>query len=263
MKKFAAFVLAALMTAASFAGCARKDAETNGSDLAYLQDKGTMIVGITEYEPMDYRDENGEWIGFDAELARLVAEKLGVEAQFVILADWGQKYYELDTKNIDAIWNGMTITDEAKRNASVTDAYAMNAQVVIMNRDRVGDYPDTECMKDLKFAVEDGSAGESLLQGLKFTNIVALQDQASAIMEVAAGTADACVVDRMIANATTGAGKAYENLAIGIALSSEEFGIAFRKDSDITNRVNEIMEELKQDGSLQALSEKYGVALTE
>lgn len=101
------------------------------SDVAYIQDKGTLIVGITEFEPMDYKDENGEWVGFDADMARKVAEKLGVEVEFVVI-DWDNKAMELDSKNIDVVWNGMTLTDEVKAAMDCTNAYCNNAQVVVV-----------------------------------------------------------------------------------------------------------------------------------
>ena len=98
--------------------------------MAYIQDKGTLIVGITEFEPMDYRDENGEWIGFDADMAKLVAEKLGVEIEFIVI-DWNNKIMELDSKNIDVVWNGMTLTDEVTSSMECTNPYVNNAQVVV------------------------------------------------------------------------------------------------------------------------------------
>ena len=237
------------------------EAPAADSDLAYVQGKGTLIVGITDYAPMDYKDENGNWTGFDAEFAQLVAKELGVEVEFFVLSDWGQKFYELETKNIDAVWNGMTITEEAKLNASVSDAYVINAQVVVMKADVVGSYTTEESLKSLSFAVESGSAGEEALQGIGITEYVAVQDQTSAVMEVAAGTADACVIDITMANAMTGAGTSYDDLAAGMALTSEEYGIAFRKDADLTAKVNEIMKEMISDGSLPALAEKYGLTL--
>ena len=101
------------------------------SDVAYIQDKGTLIVGITDFAPMDYKDDNGEWIGFDADMARLVAEKLGVEAQFVEI-DWDNKIMELDSKNIDVVWNGMTLTQEVTEAMECTNAYCNNAQVIVV-----------------------------------------------------------------------------------------------------------------------------------
>ena len=262
MKKLFVTVIAAILVMSCFAGCGAKQAESE-SDLAYIQEKGKMIVGITEYEPMDYKDENGEWIGFDADLANMVGDELGVEVEFLVLADWGQKFYELDTKNIDAVWNGMTITEEAKLNTNVTDAYAMNAQVVVMKADKAADYADAESIKGLKFAVESGSAGEATLVDLGMTDLIAVQDQPAAIMEVAAGTADACVIDITMANAMTGEGTSYADLAVAQRLTEEEYGIGFRKDSDVTAKVNELIAKYKEDGTLQKLSETYGVSVAD
>ena len=261
MKKLFVTMLAVILVMSCFAGCGAKQA--SDSDLAYIQDKGTMIVGITEYEPMDYKDENGEWIGFDADLANLIAKELGVKAEFLVLADWGQKFYELDTRNVDVIWNGMTITEEAKLNTNVTVPYAMNAQVVVMKADKAADYADADSIKGLKFAVESGSAGEAELQNLGFTDLIAVQDQPAAIMEVAAGTADACVIDITMANAMTGEGTSYEDLAVAQRLTEEEYGIGFRKGSDVTEKVNELIEKFKADGTLQKLSDTYGVTVAD
>lgn len=101
------------------------------SDVAYIQDKGSLIVGITDFAPMDYKDDNGDWIGFDADMAKLVAEKLGVEVEFVEI-DWDNKIMELDAKNIDVVWNGMTLTDEVKSSMECTNAYCNNAQVIVV-----------------------------------------------------------------------------------------------------------------------------------
>ena len=233
------------------------------SDLAFIQGKGTMIVGITDYEPMDFKDENGNWTGFDAELAQMVCEELGVKCEFFVLADWGKKFFELETKNIDCIWNGMTITDEVKLNTSCSDPYVINAQVLVMKADVVGDYDAVELLQGLTFAVENGSAGqdEVVNLGIPDNQIIAVQDQAAALMEVAAGTSDACVIDITMANAMTGEGTSYADLAPGISLSSEEYGIGFRKGSDVTAKVNELLAQYKADGTLQALADKYSLTL--
>ena len=180
MKKFIALVLALVLMASCFAGCS---GNANDSDLAYIQNKGKLVVGITEYEPMDYKDENGQWTGFDAELARLFAAELGVECEFFVIADWSKKFYELETKNIDVIWNGMTITDEVKLNTSCSDPYIINAQVVVMNADVVNNYPDTASLKDLTIAVENGSAGQDAANTITGANVVPLQDQGAALLD--------------------------------------------------------------------------------
>ena len=260
MKKLIASILALVMMAVCFAGCS-KDKEN--SDLAYIQEKGKLVVGITDYAPMDFKDENGEWTGFDAEFARLFAEELGVECKFFVLSDWGQKFYELETKNIDVIWNGMTISDEVKLNTNCSEPYVVNAQVVVMKADMVSEYTDTESLKDLKFSVESGSVGEDALKAVGITEYTALQDQTSAMMEVAAGTSDACVIDITMAKAMTSEGTSYADLAIGISLTSEEYGVGFRKDSDVTAKFNAFMEELRADGTLEELAGKYKLTLAE
>ena len=250
-------------TEAAATEAAPTEAAPADSDLAFIQGKGTMIVGITDYEPMDFKDENGNWTGFDAELAEMVCKELGVKCEFFVLADWGKKFFELETKNIDCIWNGMTITDEVKLNTNCSDPYVINAQVLVMKADVVGQYDAVELLQGLTFAVENGSAGqdEVVALGVPDSQIIAVQDQAAALMEVAAGTSDACVIDITMANAMTGEGTSYADLAPGISLSSEEYGIGFRKDSDVTAKVNELLAKYKADGTLQALADKYSLTL--
>ena len=264
MKKMFAMMLVIILALSCLTACGgSKDAAA--SDLKYIQDKGKMVVGITEYAPMDFLDENGQWTGFDAEFAQLVCDELDVECEFFVLADWGKKFYELETKNIDVIWNGMTITEEVKLNTSCSDPYVINAQVLVMKADSIDMYDAADKLNDLTFAVENGSAGQSAVVdlGIAEDHIIAVQDQAAALMEVAAGTSDACVIDITMANAMTGEGTSYADLAAGISLTSEEYGIGFRKDSDVTAKVNELMAQWKADGTLQALADKYSLTLAE
>ena len=259
MKRIIALSLVVISVLLCLAGCG--STASNDSDLAYVQNNGKLIVGITDYAPMDYKDEaTGEWIGFDAEFAQMFAEELGVEVEFFVLADWGKKFFELDSKNIDVIWNGMTINEDVTLNTNCSDPYVVNAQVVVAKADVVANIT-AESLKDLSVAVESGSAGEAALVDIGITDYVALQDQTSALMEVAAGTAEACVIDITMANAMTGAGTSYADLAPGISLTSEEYGVAFRKDSDITAEFNKIMAKLMADGTLQALADKYQLTL--
>ena len=242
--------------------CTMIPALAEDSDLAYIQNKGKLIVGITDYAPMDYL-EDGEWTGFDAEFAREFAKDLGVEIEFFVLSDWGMKFFELDTKNIDVIWNGMTISEDVLNNTSCSNPYVVNAQVVVMKQDALANYPDVESLKSLNFAVESGSVGEDALKGIGITEYVALQDQTAALMEVAAGTADACVIDITMANAMTGENTSYADLGVGLALTSEEYGVGFRKGSDVTAKFNEFMDGLRQNGWLQDLAAKYNLTLAE
>lgn len=273
MKKVLSVFLAALMmisVVSLFAACSKDTAEkdTTGasdtaaaeSDLAYVQNKGTLVVGITEYEPMNYKDDNGEWTGFDTEFAQAVGEKLGVNVEFVEI-NWDYKYNELDSKSIDCIWNGMTITDEGKEAASISDPYAENAQVVVMKQDQLANYTDVESLKNLTIAVEGGSAGEKAAAAAGLTNTVVSNTQALALTEVSSGSCDACIIDLTMANSMTGEGTSNANLGFELKLEAEEYGIAFRKNSDLTAKVNEIIDELMSDGTLDALAEKYEISL--
>ena len=129
-------------------------------DVAYIQQKGSLIVGITDFAPMDYKNDKGEWIGFDADVAKKVAESLGVEIEFIEI-DWDNKILELQNKSIDVVWNGMTLTDEVANAMECSKPYCNNAQVVVLKKDDAEKYPDVASMKDLQFAVEAGSAGEA------------------------------------------------------------------------------------------------------
>ncbi|MBE6976582.1 MAG: transporter substrate-binding domain-containing protein [Ruminococcaceae bacterium] len=259
MKKLIALTMAVLMTLGLFAGCSKND----GSDLKYIQDKGKLVVGITEYAPMDFKDENGNWTGFDAELATLFAQELGVEVEFFVIADWGKKFVELETKQIDVIWNGMTISDDVLNNTSCSVPYVLNAQVIVMKTENLTKYPDLESMKGLTVAVENDSAGETAAKDAGFTNIVELQYQDNALMEVAAGTADACVIDITMANNMTGEGTSYATLSKGPELTTEEYGVGFRKNSDVTAKLNDFLNKLKDEGKLQQLADKYGLTLAD
>ena len=209
------------------------------------------------------KDENGEWTGFDAEFARLFAEELGVDCEFFVIPNWGTKFMELETKQIDAVWNGMTITEEAQTNSNVSDPYVINAQVVVMDAAVVENYEAAENLAGLTIAVESGSAGEICANEIADANVVPLQNQEAALMEVAAGTSDACVIDITMANAMTGEGTNYADLTYKLSLSEELYGVSFRKESDLTAAFNDFMAKLKADGTLEALAAKYNLTLAD
>ena len=259
MKKMISLLLVLVLAMSLLTACGG----SSKSDLKAIKDAGKIVVGITDYAPMDYKDENGEWTGFDAEFAQLFAKELGVDCEFFVISDWGKKFLELETKQIDAVWNGMTITEEAKLNASVSNPYVINAQVVVMKADAVANYADAASLVDLAVAVENGSAGQDAATEAGVKNIVLVQDQAAALMEVAAGTSDACVIDITMANAMTGEGTSYADLTYSVALTEEEYGVSFRKGSDLTAKFNEFMASLKADGTLQELAAKYELTLAE
>ena len=254
MKKMIALLLAALMVL-SMAACASKPA--SDSDLSYVQGKGKLVIGITDFAPMDYKNESGEWIGFDADMAKAFAASLGVEAEFVEI-DWDNKILELDSKTIDCVWNGMTLTDEVTTAMACSNAYCNNAQVVIVPADKAADYQTVESVKDLTFAAEAGSAGEAELTALGYT-VTPVKAQSDALMEVAAGTSDAAVIDSLMAAAMVGEGTGYANLTYTCGLNSEEYGVGFRKGSDLAQKLNDFFKSAYADGSMMATAETYGV----
>ena len=257
MKKMTALLLAALMVL-SMAACASKPAETAESDLAYIQDKGTLVVGITDFAPMDYQNESGEWVGFDADLAKAFAESLGVKVEFVEIV-WDNKVLELDSKTIDCVWNGMTLTSEVTSAMACSNAYCNNAQVVIVPADKAADYQTVESVKDLTFAAEAGSAGEEVAQANGFKT-VAVGSQANALMEVDAGTADAAIIDLLMAGAMVGEGTSYPDLKVTEQkLNSELYGVGCRKGSDLTSFINSVMSAAYADGTMVELAKTYGV----
>ena len=256
---------ASTSTVASSASASRSAAasETAASDLDYIKEKGKMVIGYTVYEPMNYTDADGNFTGFDTELATAVCAKLGVEPDFVEI-NWDTKVVELDAKSIDCIWNGMTLTDDIMANTACTKAYAKNAQVVVMKAD--ADYSSTADLVGKTIVAEAGSAGESAIsedESLSQADYVSKSVQTDCLMEVAAGTADAAVLDLTLATAMIGEGTDYANLAIKDELNAEEYGVAFRKGSDAAAAVDAAFDELKADGTMQALADKYDLALAE
>jgi polar amino acid transport system substrate-binding protein len=220
-----------------------------------------MIIGYTVYAPMNFTDDAGVFTGFDTELATAVCEKLGVAPEFVEI-NWDTKEIELAAKSIDCIWNGLTITDERKATMEITVPYVKNAQVVVMKTG--SDYSDTATLAGKTVCAEAGSAGETTINGdagLMQAEYVSKGVQTDCLMEVAAGTADAAVLDLTLANAMIGADTDYEGLEIMDRLAVEDYGVAFRKGSDLCAEVNNIFKTLTDDNTMPGLAEKYGLDL--
>lgn len=270
MKKLITLLTAGIMCM-SMASCGKGGSDS--SDLAYVQDKGELTIGITLFAPMDYEDENGDLIGFDKELGDAVCEKLGIKANFIEI-NWDAKEVELSSKNIDCIWNGMCITDERKQNMSVSDPYLTNTQAIVMKKDKASEIlanPD-----GITLVAEQGSTGEGKITGeipdddtvvvsakefFSGANYTAVDSMAKALMEVKSGTADAALVDSVCALGMTGEGTDYSDLVCNMDnnFGGQEYGIAFRKGSDITAAVNSAIDELYADGTVQKIAEKYNL----
>lgn len=268
MKKLLCMVLVLMMVFS--AGAAMAESE---SDWAYIQGKGKLTIGITLFAPINYYDENNELIGFDTELAKAVCEKLGVEVEFIEI-NWDSKEIELNSKNIDAIWNGMCITEERKQNMSMSRPYLYNTQAMVMKADK-----EADIMADIsgKYVVaEQGSTGEGKLQGtiadddtvvvsakeyFKDANYTPVDSMAKALMEVKSGIADVALVDSVCALAMVGEGTDYDDLTVNLDnnFGLQEYGIGFRVGSDVTELVNNAIIELTKDGTVAQIAEKYGL----
>ncbi|MBQ7778506.1 MAG: transporter substrate-binding domain-containing protein [Oscillibacter sp.] len=258
MKKLFALLLAGMMILSLAACGAKKEEPAADSDTAYVKANGKIVVGITDFAPMDYKEEGSdEWIGFDADMAKLFAEYLGVDVEFIEI-NWDNKAMELETKAIDAVWNGMTLTEEVMKLMGTSEAYCNNGQVVVVNSAVADQYQTAESLSELSFAVENGSAGAEQLDalGLEYT---ALQTQANALMEVAAGASDACVIDLLMAGAMIGEGTSYPELTYTVQLNSEEYGVGFRVGSDLVDSFNAFWKDAYKDGTVMEVATTYGV----
>ncbi len=272
MKKLLSLLLAlGLVFALAACGTPKKtDPNTNdkttdqnqNSDLEYVKSNGTMVIGITLAPPMNFEDENGDLTGFDTELTKMVCEKLGVTPKFTEI-DWNSKEVELQSKTIDAVWNGLTITADRQNAMEITEPYLKNIQVVLMKDGN--SYESTASLIGKSVAAEQGSAGEDMMktdENLKQANYVPTTKQSDCLMELQAGTVDAAILDLTLARHMTGEGSNYTNIVIVDRLGEEEYyGVAFRKGSDICAAVNQIIDEMRKDGSLAKLAEKYDLEL--
>lgn len=266
MKKFLSIMMMAAMLV-TFAGCGEKtdkDADpaatqtADVSDFEAIVDKGEMVIGITLFAPMNYK-EGDELIGFETEFAKAVCEKLGVEPKFQEI-DWNSKEIELNSKNIDCIWNGMTIDDDKKASMSISTPYMENKQVMVVKSENADKYKDS--VDGASIVAEAGSAGEDLANDDEFFKngeFTAVDSQAKALMDVASGTSDIAIVDYVASIGSIGKGTDFENLVVveSQTFSPEEYGIAFRKGSDTTEKVNEAMKELVEEGKLEEIAKKY------
>lgn len=244
-------------------GLALVGCNTSG-DTDAVKKAGFLNVGITIYEPMDYFDEDGETItGFDAELADYFATSIGVTPRFITIK-WDSKVLELNSKKIDLIWNGMTITDELSKNIDLSIPYATNYQCVVTKTANIASYTSADSLNNKKIAVELGSAGD--LAAASYNNLSQVTSQEAALLEVNAGTSDCAIIDVTMANSVVGKGD-FTGLSVIsadlIAFEKEDFGVGARKGSDLTAKLNAFLKDSYKSGLLKTLSNKYNVAIND
>lgn len=259
MKKIIALLLTTFMVATLLVGCGAQK-----KDWAYIEEKGTLVIGITLYEPMNYYDEEGNLTGFDTEFAEAVCEKLGVEPVFQVI-EWDQKEFELQSGSIDCIWNGLTVTEERKEDMAFSISYVENKQVIVIQAANAGTYAAIEDVTGITICAESGSAGQSAIEAdatLSGNEFIGVSAQRDALLEVKSGTCQACVLDWTLANAVINDETDYSDLMImeGVELAKEEYAIGMRlEDTETVAKINEAIAALMEDGTLEALGEKYDV----
>lgn len=275
MKKLTAFILSALMAVTALTGCggqsssseASKDNSSSQSatgDWSYIADKGDLVIGITYFEPMNYKDENGELTGFETEFAQSVCEKLGVKANFQKI-DWDSKEVELNAKTIDCIWNGLTITDERQENMGISTPYMENKQVMVTKAENADKFTTAEAVKGATVVAEKKSAGEDVAKGDEFfkeANYVSVDSQAKALLEVKSGTADIAIIDYVMSIGTIADGTDYADLKVveGKDFAKEQYGIAVRKgDAETLQKINDAVQAVADDGKLEEIAKKYNL----
>lgn len=252
-------------SASSSADSADSTAASGNSDWDYIANKGNLVVGITYNMPMNYKDENDELTGFETEFTKAVCEKLGVEPKFQLI-EWTKKEIELKSKNIDLIWNGLTVSEDRKKEMLFTTSYMKNKQVTVVKSENAEKYPDTAAMANISIAFEGGSAGEDIVKGdeaLKNCTPVSVEAQKDALLEVKSGRSDACIVDYTLGRAFTKEGSDYSDLTVleNIANTDEEYAIGARlEDTETVKKLNAVIDELAKDGTLKKIAEKYDLA---
>lgn len=259
MKKLITIIaIATLVLVSAFAqGAAEAKADTS---LADIQAKGKFVLGLDDsFPPMGYRDENNEIVGFDIDAAREVCSRLGVELVCQPI-DWNAKEQELNTKQIDCIWNGFTITPERLEAMSFTEAYVNNKQVIVVRND--SSYQTPADFSGKSIGTQAGSSGaEAIEDSAEFKaslkEVVEFKDFLTALMDLEAGGVDGVVMDLIVANySIQESGKDFRIIEEG--LCNEEYGVGFRKaDVSLCNAVQEQLEAMAADGTLAEIATKW------
>ena len=256
MKKIITLALALVMCfgcIAMFASCGKTE--------------GTLVCGVTIFEKMNEKDENGNWTGFESEFAMEVGKIIGMDVQFQEI-EWSQKYNELNSGAIDCVWNGFTANSSDKiegvdvKRSDLVDfsyGYMLNQQCVVVKKANLDSYKSEADLAGKKACVEGGSAGASYAATVGAAEVLNATNQISAFPELKSGAVDFLVVDIVLAQNVCGKGD-YEDLAIveAIELDSEIYAIGFKKGSDLTAKVNAAIKELEENGKLMEIATKYG-----
>lgn len=258
MKRIIVSIAALALAGAALVSCAKKDGADNS--LKAVMDKKVLVLGLDDsFPPMGFRDENNEIVGYDIDLAKEVARRMGLELKAQPI-DWNAKEQELNTGKIDCIWNGFTITEERAKVISFTKPYLKNAQVVVVKAD--APYKALADLKGKKVGLQAGSSAAGALDAAaefkaSLGGVVEFKDNLTALMDLEARGVDAVVMDLLVANDNiVRSGKPY--VILSETLAPEDYGVGFRKgDLALTAKVQQTLEEMAKDGTIAKISEKW------
>lgn len=260
MKKILSAFVAAVMLCTAFAGCNGDNNSASGDNsLKNIKDKGEFVLGLdASFPPMGFKDENDEIVGFDIDVAKVVAERMGVTLKPQPI-DWNSNVMELNSGNIDCVWNGMSINESRQEQMNLTEPYLRNQMVLVVLSDS-----GFTCQADLAgkvIAVQNGSTAQELLEDSEFRStvkeVVGYDDNVTAFMDLEGKGVDAVFLDSIVADYfITSQSKPFTVLPDG--LYEEEYAIGFRKgDAALRNEVQRILSEMKADGTLGEISAKW------
>jgi polar amino acid transport system substrate-binding protein len=259
MKKVFVFMCCLLCAAALYAGGGKETARADNS-LADVLAKKKFILGLDDsFPPMGFRNEANEIVGYDVDLAKELTRRLGVELVLQPI-DWNAKEQELNTGEIDCIWNGFTITPERAQSLTFTKPYLKNAQVVVVRKN--SGYTTLKSLAGKSAGIQTGSSAADALNGAvefkeSLMEVVEYKDNLTALMDLEIGGIDAVIMDLLVANDNINrSGKAF--LILDESLAPEEYGIGFRKgDFALAHKVQEILEVMAKDGTVEKIAVKW------
>ena len=261
MKSWSAAMVLLLVAVTAFAGGASESAESGeDASLQYILDKGELVLGLDDsFPPMGFRGEEGEIVGFDIDLAREVARRMGVELRLQPI-DWDAKVLDLNSRDIDVIWNGLTITPEREEQITFSKPYIANRQIVIVQADSgintKADLAGKTIGLQLGSSAQDAVEAEPAVAE-SFEEMARYQDNVQALLDLEVGRIDAVVVDEIL-------GRYYISQKPGLFsvasehFAEEEYGIGFRKgEVAFRDRVDQILDEMVEDGAAAEISNDW------
>ncbi|NLM37969.1 MAG: amino acid ABC transporter substrate-binding protein [Firmicutes bacterium] len=258
MKRTLVFVLISMSVVLFLlAGCTGTKKDTSWED---VKKKGVFVLGLDDsFPPMGFRDENGQIVGFDIDVAKEACKRLGIELKLQPI-NWDAKEQELNTKNIDCIWNGLTITPERQKNILFTKPYMDNRQVIIV-RANAG-ITSLSALAGKTLGLQAGSSAKDALTSApefeaSLGNVIEFDENMTALMDLELGGLDAVLMDEIVARYYIQQ-KAKDFVVLDEALASEEYGIGFRKnDQALMEKFQNTLIAMAKDGTLAAISNKW------